>query len=225
MTPTGWQERGSWLRKIGGLGAPDFIKYYYASHLRVLTSWTARKAPNRWAEIEMSVTAPVHPRYMLWPSTANHMLQLRSICLAPMLFTLSIWKRCSEHYSLSFPCPPLLNVLFNPDIPDSLSYDRMLAWTQAGIFQLRQLVNPVIQHFLSFSDLKKHQSPKTLFYSYLQFRHFFSSRSPSLSPSLSLEKPSDFELLCARGPYEPQLISAIYKIQHEAIPTTIVIII
>lgn len=74
-------------RKIkGGLGAPDLIKYYYASHLRVLTSWTARKASTRWAEIERSVTAPVHPCYMLWPSSDKHMPQLRSICLAPMLF-------------------------------------------------------------------------------------------------------------------------------------------
>lgn len=65
-------------RKIkGGLGAPDLIKYYYASHLRVLTSWTARKASTRWAEIERSVTAPVHPCYMLWPSSDKHMPQLR----------------------------------------------------------------------------------------------------------------------------------------------------
>lgn len=49
------------LRNRGGLGASDFIKCYYASHLWVLTSWTSRMAPIRWSEIEMSITAPVHP--------------------------------------------------------------------------------------------------------------------------------------------------------------------
>lgn len=143
------------------------------------------------------------------------MPQLRSLCLAPMFFTLAIWKRCSDRYSLSSPCSPLINILFNADIPDSLSYDRMLHWVWAGIFQLRQLVNPATRHLLTFIDLQEqHQIPKTLFYSYLQIRHFFTTKSPTLT----LDKPIDFKMLCAKGPYEPQLISTIYKILHEATP-------
>lgn len=53
----------------------------------------------------------------------------------------------------------------------------------------------------------KHQIPKQLFYSYLHFKHFFLSKSQSLS----LDKPSTFELLCAKGPYQTHLISSIYK--------------
>lgn len=91
----------------------------------------------------------------------------------------------------------------------------LLHWTGAGIFQLRHLVNPATRHLLPFVDLQKqYQIPKTLFYSYLQFRHFFATKSPTLS----LDKPSDFEMLCAKGPYEPQLISTIYRILHEANP-------
>lgn len=198
---------GSVARKNrGGLGAPDFIKYYYASHLRVLTSWTHRKAPNRWAKIEMSITSPVHPCYLLWPSSDKHMPQLRGLCLAPML------------YSLSSPCSPLINLFFNPDIPDSLSYDQMLHWTGAGSFQLRHLVNPASRHLLTFTDLQKqHQFPKTCLYAYLQFRHFFTSKAPALS----LDKPTNFEILCANGPYEPHLISTIYTILHEVKPLKI----
>lgn len=89
-------------------------------------------------------------------------------------------------------------MLFNPDIPDSLSYERRLPWIQAGVFQLWHLVNPVTLRFMSFSDLQvKHQVPKKLLYSYLQFKHYFSIKSPSLS----LEKPTTFELLCANVPY------------------------
>lgn len=119
---------------------------------------------------------------------------------------------------LSFPCPPLLNVLYNLDIPDSLSYNRILPWTQAGVFQLRHLVHPVTRTLLTFTDLQsKYQVPKSLFYSYLQIKHFFFSAK---CPSLSLDKPTGFELMCVQRPYEPHLISAIYKILHEATPLT-----
>lgn len=106
-----------WTR--GGLGAPDLLKYYYATHLRAIASLMSRYAPNRWSGIEMGVTSPAHPCYMLWPSSDKYMPQLRSVCLAMMLFALLIWKRCSSRYSLSSPCSPFVNILFNPDIPDS----------------------------------------------------------------------------------------------------------
>lgn len=39
-------------RTRGGLASPDFIKYYYASHLRVLTTWTSRKAANNGPKLK-----------------------------------------------------------------------------------------------------------------------------------------------------------------------------
>lgn len=38
----------------GSLGAPDLIKYYYATHLSVTISWSTRMASSRWSEIKMS---------------------------------------------------------------------------------------------------------------------------------------------------------------------------
>ena len=202
-------------RSQGGLGTPDIIKYYYATHLKAITSWTSRFAPNRWSEIEMEITVPAHPCSLLWPSHDKSFALLKKVCLNPMLFTLLIWRRCSGKFSLSSPCPPLINIIFNPEIPDSLSYDSMLPWTRANIFQLRHLVHPITRTLLSFTDLQsKHKIPKSLFYSFLQIRHFFTS----LSPLLTLSVPTDFELLCSRGPHELHQISTIYKILHSASP-------
>lgn len=169
-------------RLSGGLGAPDLIKYFYATHLRAISSWTSQYAPNSLSEKEMGITVPAHPCCMLWLSSDKCIPQQYKICLNPMLFTLLIWKRCSSKYSLSSPCSPLVNILFNTEIPDSLSYDSMLPWTQAGIFQLRHLVHPVTRKLLSFSDLQsKHKIPKTLFYSFLQIKHFFITRTPQIT--------------------------------------------
>lgn len=174
----------------------------------------SKKAPNRWAKIKMGITSPVHPCFMLWPSSSKHLPQLRSILLGPMLFTLSIWKRCSERFSLSSLCPPFSSVLFNPEIPDSLSFEWMLPWTQAGVFHLRHLVNPVTCRCTSFFQISKWNTRSLRHY--LQFKHYFSIKSLSLS----LEKHTSFELLCVNGPYEPQLILSIYKILHNAVPLT-----
>lgn len=121
-------------RSQGGMGAPDLIKNYYATHLKAIVTWSTGIAYSRWSEIEMSVTCPVHPCSIIWSALNTSMVHLWGLCLHPMLFTLSIWKKCSQQFSLSFPCPPLLNMLFNPDIPDSLSYTQMYPWTQAGIW-------------------------------------------------------------------------------------------
>lgn len=201
----------------GSLGAPEIIKYYYATHLRAIASWTSRFAPNRWSKIEMSITIPAHPCSLLWPSTDKSFAQLRKICLNPMLFTLSIWKKCSGKFSLTSHCSPLINITFNPYIPDSLSYEAMLPWTKAGIFQLRHIVHPITRKILTFSELQsKHGITRNLFYSFLQIQHFFSKKLPQLTLSI----PTQFELTCSRGPHEPGLISTIYKILQETPPLT-----
>lgn len=91
----------------------------------------------------------------------------------------------------------------------------MLPWTQAGIFQLRNLVHPLTHALLPFDEIqRKHQIPKHLFYSYLQIKHYFSTKSPTLT----LDNPTPFELLCAQGPYQTRLISEMYNYLHEALP-------
>lgn len=91
----------------------------------------------------------------------------------------------------------------------------MLPWTQAVIFQLRNKVLPLTYILLPFDKIqRKHKIPKQLFYSYLQFKHYFASKSSNLA----LNKPTSFELLCAQDPYQTCLISDIYRSLHDATP-------
>lgn len=55
-----------------------------------------------------------------------------------------------------------------------------------------------------------------MFYLYLQIKHFFHS----LSPFLTLAKPTSFEYLCAKGPHQLHLVFYIYRFLHEAFPLT-----
>lgn len=87
-----------WSR--GSLGAPDIRKYYYATHLRTVIFWSTRDLPNRWSKTEMGITSPIYPCAMLWSAHTKHHSQLRNLCLAPMLFTLSTWKYCCNRFSL-----------------------------------------------------------------------------------------------------------------------------
>lgn len=131
------------LKTQGGLGAPDIIKYYYASHLQAVISWSSQTSLNRWSEIEWGALYPVHPCSLVWPRSLHMDPILKRMCLSPMLFTMSIWCKCALKYTLSSPCPPLSNILFNPVLPDSLSFGCMLPWMQTPLFQLRNLVHPV----------------------------------------------------------------------------------
>lgn len=113
--------------------------------------------------------------------------------------------------------PPLMNVLFNPSIPDSLSLGPVLPWVNPSLFQLRNLVHPSSCRFHTFYTFcEKFDIPPHLFHFYLQIRHFFHSQSPSLT----LNKPTPFEYLCAQGPHQPNLVCSIHHILHESFPLT-----
>lgn len=47
----------------GGLGAPDFEKYYLAQHLQTLASWVLFRSFNRWMEIEKLWAVPHTPMH------------------------------------------------------------------------------------------------------------------------------------------------------------------
>lgn len=81
-----------------------------------------------------------------------------------------------------------------------LAYSNYVTWfTQwHANFLLSLICNPSIK------------SRKNFFYSFLQIKDFFTTRTPQTT----LDIPTDFELLCSRGPYESHLFSYIYKILH-----------
>lgn len=208
-------------RSRGGLGAPDIVKYYYASHLRVIASWFSLHAHNHWTAIERGVLYPVHPCSLIWSPTPSLDPIYRRQSPAPMNVTLSIWRKCLKTFPLISPCSPLVNVLFNPSIPDSLSLGRVFPWMEASFFQLWNLVHPTSHRLHSFDTLReKFGIPTRLFLFYLQTRHFFHSQSSLLT----LDKPTPFEYLCAQGPQQLHLISSIHHIlmsQHLSLRTPI----
>lgn len=133
--------------------------------------------------------------------------------IAPLLFTMSIWQRCVQKYSLSSPCPLLSNILFNPVLPDSLSLGRMWPWLQASLFQLLSLLHHLTRRLQTFATLQdKFGIPHNSLYFYIQVKHFFQS----MSPFLTIDKPTPFEHICADGPHQLHLVSSIYHILHEA---------
>lgn len=134
-----------------------------------------------------------------------------------MNFTLAIWRKCLKNFPLISPCPPLMNILFNPSIPNSLSLGRVFPWINASLFQLRNLVHPISRRLHTFDTLReKFEIPAHLFHFYLQVRHLFHSHSPLLT----LDKPITFEYLCAQGPQQLHIISSIHHILHESTPLT-----
>lgn len=119
-----------------------------------------------------------------------------------MLFSLKIWRTCISRFSLPSPCPPLSNMLFNPIIPDSLSFAHVSPWANAGLFQLCRFVHPVTCRSPTFINLQtKYHIPTHMFYFYLQITSYLST----LSPSLILSKPTTFELIFAQGPHQLHL--------------------
>lgn len=93
-------------RSRGGLGARDIYKYYLASHLNAVVSWSSLVPPNRWSEIEMGSLFLAHHCSLVWSPALLSDPKLHSLCLGPMLFSLRIWRTCSTKFSLFSPCPP-----------------------------------------------------------------------------------------------------------------------
>ncbi|CAI9588980.1 unnamed protein product [Staurois parvus] len=198
---------------LGGLGAPDIITYYYATHLRFLMSWSTHYPPNTWAEIESLQLSPAHPCSLLWSTSAVDVSSFRHLFLGPMHFSLTVWQKCTAKFTLVSDCSPLTNILYNPNLPDNMAMSRMSLWVVANLFQLRHLVHPVTRKLNSFPDLqKKALLPSQHLYIYLQICHFFST----LSPSLTLGKPTPFERLCMQGPHQRGIISNTYKLLLDA---------
>lgn len=179
-------------RSRGGLNTPDLIKYYLASHIRQILSWTIRPPSNRWVEIKQLL--PIHLSSLLNTAERTSKLVSHTNLLNPMIFTRQIWHECNKTFTFAPSCSHLTNILYHLVMTDSLSYSQMMPWAQADIFQLRHLVNPITHKLIYFKELRR--------------------KSPSftLNPTLTVDRLTDFKHLCMQGPNQPHLISTQYKI-------------
>lgn len=111
----------------------------------------------------------------VWYTSLCHWL------LTTIAFTLQLWKKCRQTHSLTSPVSFMINVLYNAEILDSLSTVQMLTWAQAKIFKLWHVINLITCKLYFFADLRsKKNLPAHLHYSYLQLRHYFLPKQPSL---------------------------------------------
>lgn len=118
----------------GVLGTPELIKYYPATNLSQIVSWSTLHASNCGTEIETSQVHPKHPNSLIWTTSVHTLGEVKQSFLSPMIFTLSIWKQRLQKNSLTSSCSPLTNFLYNTELSDSLCKDQMLTWAQAKIF-------------------------------------------------------------------------------------------
>ncbi|XP_068107367.1 alpha-protein kinase 2 isoform X1 [Hyperolius riggenbachi] len=193
-------------REHGGLGVPDITKYYLAAHLRHVISWTQLHAFSKWMQIEKLWLAPVHPCSLLWssrlPDTVNPLLRT-------MHFTKNIWHYCSSKFPLTTNPSSLVNVIFNPLIPNSSSSLVVKGWSDGNIFQLRHLLDPISKTFVSADQLSQRVNlTPALRFNFHQIKHY----AKSLGNSDFTSSPTPFESLCNNGPTQTHLISSIYKI-------------
>lgn len=76
-------------------------------------------------------------------------------------------------------------------------------------------------NFAPFRTFKLQAKSQIICYShlfYLQITHYLAS----LSPSLTLTKPTKFKVICSQGPYQTRLISDIYRLLQENLPLSLV---
>lgn len=132
---------------------------------------------------------------------------------ASLLYTMNlvrnIWRQLKHTYSLQSEASLLTAFLYNPKLPDSLTYQMISPWLQRNLFHHGHIVNPVTRVLLSFADLReKHDLPRSAFFGYLQTRHY----ALTFTSNLQFSKLSPFECLVLSGPSQKGLTSDIYKL-------------
>lgn len=190
-------------RICGGLGIPNFSKYYYASQLAQLTKYHSTKETPLWVAIESVDCDPLSTSNLLWLSTSQH-------CSISNLLTkhsLSIWDRLKSRFGLQSPLNPLLSFLHNPSfypawtLPSSFS-----AWKTAGLTQTHQFYDS--DKIITFPTLSKsHNISSNETFRYLQIKNFLSQNAPTNLTTLDY---ITFERTCISDPHRRGLIADLY---------------
>uniref|UniRef100_A0A669BRS1 Reverse transcriptase domain-containing protein n=1 Tax=Oreochromis niloticus TaxID=8128 RepID=A0A669BRS1_ORENI len=187
----------------GGLSLPNFLMYYWSSHIHKLTYWL--NSPNLiWCKLEIQSISPYFsPASLIYSSLP---VKTSSVASNPIvLSTLKIWFQFRSHFKFISPStrlPLLRNHLFSPATTNTA----YLTWHERGIKTMSALYKGDV--FLSFSELSsKFNLPPTHLFLYLQIRHCVSSLFPNF-PILPADPPW-VDLLLVR-PNQKSPLSNIY---------------
>lgn len=153
----------------GGLALPNFLSYYWASHIKIMAYWLDNSAtPPNWLELEQeacqhnSIGAILLAPYTIEKSLYNSNVMIHS--------TVRIWKQIKSHLKLK-PIFYALPITGNPTFPPSILDNTFNLWMNRGIHTIGELhINGI---FASFAQLQcKYNIPGSSFFRYLQIRNY-----------------------------------------------------
>lgn len=152
-------------REEGGLALPDFLGYYRAAQLRVITEWSLRESEKAWLHMDRQITGRTiwdllwkHKQH--WPRNAY--------ISTPTATTLGVWDILNRTTPLTtFPSPYILT----PSFPPALQEGPFDAWREGGCLMLSHLFEG--GKLLSFQECSRaFQFQPTEEYHYLQLKHW-----------------------------------------------------
>lgn len=172
---------------FGGMAAPDFQAYYWASNIRAIVHWLyedpGADAPS-WYVLEALSHQPSSLPALVYSSTPVPSSNISNMVRS----TLRIWTQMCHHFgwtSFSVKAPIHSNHNFGPSLIDK----SFLNWQKLGIRCFNDLYSDGL--FSSFDLLcVKFNLPKSNFFRYLQVRDFLRktlSSFPSLPPCNHLD--------------------------------------
>lgn len=192
---------------LGGLAAPNFLAYYWASNIRIVVHWLyedpGADAPS-WYILESLSCQPSSLPVLVYSSISASLTEFTKNKVVKS--TLRIWAQIRRHFgwlSFSLNSP----IIFNPAFKPSLLDKTFAHWHNLGIKSFFHLFSDNI--LCSFEQLcLKFNLPKSHWFRYLQVRDFLCKilpQFPSLPPANScdalLKRPLSFK----------GMISALYK--------------
>lgn len=195
--------------RTGGLGIPDFRKYYLAAQLAQCVQWCNSGGMGKvWVRIETEEMGLASMSPLMWLSRTQ---RPRIVLSHPVIHrSLTLWELANRQFRLA-PCPsPLVPLLHNPAFPPGMSRSALLNWLHNGILYLNDI--STTSNFPQFSDIRENTTiPSSDFFRYLQIRNFHSTTLPTLSNRTL----SSFEYICWKRTSTRGLISSIYSLLCE----------
>lgn len=124
-------------KERGGLAFLDFLLYYWASHIRIITYWLHDTATiPSWLVMERETCRPYSMvAILLYPLTIDKSLFQSNVMIHT---TLRIWKQIRSHFNLeliSYALPIAENPTFVPSTLDNT----FKSWKKVGINTIRDL--------------------------------------------------------------------------------------
>lgn len=156
-------------KREGGLALPNFLSYYWASNIRIMTYWLDETAtPPNWLQMEQEACQPYTiGAILLSPSKIEKSLYNNNVVIHS---TLRIWKQIRSHFNLA-PISYALPIVGNPTFPPSNLDDSFKLWKRAGIHTVGDLY--IRDTFASLAQIQsKYKLRGSSLLGYLQIRDY-----------------------------------------------------